>query len=106
MSKRGRSAEDDESIPPTLELELEDRNEGDGNEGDRNEGHEADGTVIPAPNAWELKNVEAIIQGHGSDFSAHLFRLLARADRDNLQRMRLSAPHHVDAVVAWRKGAK
>jgi hypothetical protein len=63
--------------------------------------------VIDAPSAWEVDNLGAILGDRriGTTFSADLFRLLARADKRNLNILRLSAPHHVDAYETWMNGS-
>lgn len=38
---------------------------------------------------------------HGNWFSAELMRLIAKADRENRERLRLAFPDHVEAYERW-----
>ncbi len=53
------------------------------------------------PSDFDRENMEAIIAGHGTWFSAHLLRLIARADSENIARLRLGFPDHVQAYIDW-----
>jgi hypothetical protein len=50
----------------------------------------------------DRKNIGGLIAGRGDWFSARLLRLIAKADRTNLERLRLGFPEHVAAFEAWR----
>lgn len=53
---------------------------------------------------FDLRRMGDILAGHGDWFSAQLMRLIAKADRDDLDRLRLAFPEHVAAWEAWRRG--
>jgi hypothetical protein len=53
---------------------------------------------------YDRSHVGDAIAGRGDWFSARLFRLLAAADRENRERLRLAFPEHVAAFEAWRDG--
>lgn len=45
-----------------------------------------------------------ILAGMGDWFSADLLRLCAHADRENLERLRIAFPDHVNAYLDWQLG--
>lgn len=45
-----------------------------------------------------------IIAGQGDWFSARLMRLIAHADAENRERLRLAFPDHVEAYEKWYNG--
>ena len=53
----------------------------------------------------DMQNIDKIIQGYGSWFTAHLIRLIAKADVYNRRMLRKAYPREVDAVESWT-GAK
>jgi len=53
---------------------------------------------------FDRQNVKAILNGHGDWFGADLLRLIARADSENRERLRLAFPSHVEAYEAWMRG--
>jgi hypothetical protein len=53
---------------------------------------------------YDRAHVGDILRGNGDWFSAHLLRLLAKADRDNREALRLVFPEHVAAYEAWLLG--
>ena len=50
------------------------------------------------------ENIKDIIGGYGDWFSAELLRLIAKADLENRERLRLAFPDHVEAYEAWYLG--
>lgn len=57
------------------------------------------------PSQYDREHVGEIVGGHGDWISAHILRLCAKADRVNLERIRLGFPEHVEAFETWRDGA-
>lgn len=61
-------------------------------------------------NEYDKQNIGLILSGEGTWFTAHLLRLIAKADEDNKERLRASFPEEVMAVEVWRgddkKGGK
>lgn len=53
---------------------------------------------------FDRQKMGDIVAGHGDWFSAYLFRLCAKADRDNLERLSYRFPLHVKAFLEWREG--
>lgn len=51
---------------------------------------------------FDREHVGEIVAGHGDWFSAHLLRLMAKADADNLALLGLVFPDHLEAFIAWR----
>lgn len=50
---------------------------------------------------YDRAHIGEIVAGHGTWFSAHLYRLIAKADKVNRERIRLIYPEHVEAFEAW-----
>lgn len=57
-----------------------------------------------SPSVYDCTHLGHIIAGHGTHFSADLFRLIAKADTSNLAQLRLAYPDHVAAYEAWYSG--
>jgi hypothetical protein len=55
------------------------------------------------PTQYDLENVEAILAGKESHFSAHLYRLISRADHEHRTRLRQVYPGHVAAFEKWER---
>ena len=53
---------------------------------------------------FDKTHVGEILAGMGDWFSAQLLRLCAKADGQNLEKLRLGFPEHVEAFVRWRDG--
>lgn len=53
------------------------------------------------PSEFDCRHIGQLVSGRGDWFSAHVFRLCAKADRVNLERIRLAFPEHVEAFEAW-----
>jgi len=53
---------------------------------------------------YDKANMQAILSGEGDWFTAHLLRLIAKADESNRDRLRLVFPYVVAAFEAWQKG--
>jgi hypothetical protein len=45
--------------------------------------------------------MEDIVAGYGDWFSAQLIRLIAKADRTNIEILRKAYPEHVEAYESW-----
>lgn len=54
--------------------------------------------------AYDRVHIADILAGHGDWFTAHLLRLCAKADRENLAKLRLAFPEAVRALEDWRNG--
>jgi len=55
--------------------------------------------------AHDKQNIEAIIAGkHGDWFTAHLLRLIKKADTTNREKLRREWPDEVEAVERWENG--
>jgi hypothetical protein len=46
---------------------------------------------------YDKQNIDKILQGEGSWFTAHLLRLIAKADRQNRDKLRMGFPEEVAA---------
>lgn len=55
---------------------------------------------------FDIDNVDAIIGGHGSWFTAELLRLIAKADINNRQRLRVAFPDEVHLWESWYHGTE
>jgi len=53
---------------------------------------------------FDRAHVDEILSGHGSWFSAHLLRLCAKADSENLAQLALAYPDHVAVYLKWKRG--
>lgn len=53
---------------------------------------------------YDREKMGDIVAGHGDWFSAHLFRLIAKADFENRAKLRLAFPEHVRAWEQWMEG--
>lgn len=51
---------------------------------------------------YDKAHVEDILHGTGTWFTAELLRLCAKADRNNLELLRLGFPDVVSAYEKWR----
>lgn len=52
---------------------------------------------------FDRAHVGQLVAGKGDWFTAHLLRLCAKADRENLERIRLGFPEVVEAFEEWRE---
>ena len=53
---------------------------------------------------YDREHLEDLIFGEGTWFTAHLIRLIMKADSSNFERLRLGFPEEVAAVEIWREG--
>lgn len=53
---------------------------------------------------FDIKNMDRIMVGHGDWFTAQLLRLIAKADEDNIERLRKGFPEEVEIVGRWCRG--
>ena len=53
----------------------------------------------------DRENIGEIIAGSGDWFTAKLLRLIAKADRDNRQKLQLVFPEEVEAYEEWFNNA-
>lgn len=53
---------------------------------------------------YDRMHIGDLLAGHGDWFTAQLLRLCAKADADNLERIRQGFPEEVAAYLAWREG--
>ncbi len=53
------------------------------------------------PSSYDRERVGEILRGEGDWYSAHLFRLIAKADRANYAILKGAYPAHVAAVEAY-----
>lgn len=51
---------------------------------------------------FDRERIGEIVGGMGDWFSAELLRLCAKADFENLAKLRLGFPDHVAAFLKWR----
>lgn len=51
---------------------------------------------------YDKKNIEGILHGEGTWFTAQLLRLIAKADSNNLEKIRKGFPEEVDALEEYR----
>jgi lactam utilization protein B len=54
---------------------------------------------------FDRQHVAEILAGEGTWFTAHLFRLISKADKDNRKRIALGFPAEVAAVNNYQTGA-
>jgi pyridoxal/pyridoxine/pyridoxamine kinase len=52
----------------------------------------------------DREKIDDIMAGYGDWFSAQLLRLIAKADHENMARLRLAFPDHVEAYETWMRG--
>ena len=52
---------------------------------------------------WDME-MAAAMGGYGDWFTSHLLRLIAKADKENRERIRLGFPDHVAAYERWQAG--
>lgn len=52
---------------------------------------------------FDRENMQTILLGHGTWFTAQLLRLIAKADLNNLERLRKGFPEVVEAYETWRR---
>ncbi len=52
---------------------------------------------------FDRDNMEAILCGYGSWFTAHLLRLIAKADAVNREKIRAAFPEEVAAYEEWMR---
>lgn len=55
---------------------------------------------------FDLVRMADVLAGTGDWFSAQLMRLIAKSDHEDLERLRLAFPDHVEAWEAWRIGGR
>lgn len=53
---------------------------------------------------YDKESVAQILAGTGTWFGAHLLRLIAKADKNNLELIRKGFPEEVEAVENYRTG--
>lgn len=53
---------------------------------------------------YDKTHVREIIGGHGDWFTADLLRLIAHADKNNIEKIRLGFPEEVEAYEKWYNG--
>jgi len=53
---------------------------------------------------FDRAHIEDLVAGHGDWFTAQLLRLCAKADSNNLEKLRLGFPDVVEAYLDWRDG--
>lgn len=56
------------------------------------------------PSEYDRAHVGEILGGRGDWFGAKLLRLIAKADSDNRERLRLAFPEHVNLYESWLNG--
>jgi len=49
--------------------------------------------------------MESAMSGHGTWFTSHLLRLIAKADHENMERIRLGFPASVAAYERWQSSS-
>ena len=54
---------------------------------------------------YDRANIDNLIAGKGDWFTARLFRLMAHADPQNLERLRKGFPEEIEAYLKWRDSA-
>lgn len=52
---------------------------------------------------YDKENIGNILAGEGSWFTAQLLRLAAKADSNNLEKLRTGFPEEVEALEEYRK---
>lgn len=52
----------------------------------------------------DIDHIQEILHGHGDWFSAHLVRLIAKADPLNRERLRVAFPAEVAEFEKWESG--
>lgn len=50
----------------------------------------------------DREHMQELLAGYGDWFSAHLLRLIAKCDKDNLETLRSVYPDHVEAYEQWK----
>lgn len=58
------------------------------------------------PSAHDVERLTQILGGEGDWYSAHLFRLIAKADQQNRALLAYVYPLHVEAYEAWHRGER
>lgn len=58
------------------------------------------------PSEFDKAHVSQILLGRGDWFGADLLRLIAHADAENRERLRMSFPAHVELYETWLKGER
>jgi len=56
--------------------------------------------------SYDEQRVAEILAGEGTWFTAHLFRLIAKADQNNRAKLASAFPAEVAAVVRYLEGGK
>jgi len=51
---------------------------------------------------FDREHIGELIAGHGDWFTAQLLRLIAKADFENMAKLRLGFPEEVAAYLEWR----
>lgn len=57
--------------------------------------------MTDSPSEYDKAHITQILNGEGDWFSALLFRLIHKADDDNMRKLRQVYPDHVAAYEAW-----
>ena len=55
---------------------------------------------------YDRAHIGEILAGEGDWFTAKLLRLCSKADKDNLERIRLGFPEVVEAFENWHNGGE
>ena len=53
---------------------------------------------------YDETHIAEILHGEGTCFSAHLLRLIAKSDKNNMAKLALGFPKEVEALEKYRKG--
>lgn len=53
--------------------------------------------------AYDREHLRDLLLGHGDWFTAQLLRLIAKADRENREKLRLGFPEEVAAYEEWMR---
>jgi len=53
---------------------------------------------------FDRAHIGDLVAGHGDWFTAQLLRLCAKADENNLAKLRLAFPEEVQAFINWQEG--
>ncbi|KKL17797.1 hypothetical protein LCGC14_2481950 [marine sediment metagenome] len=50
---------------------------------------------------YDRNHISDLVYGHGNWFSAHLIRLIIKADMQDRAKLKQAYPEHVEAVEKW-----
>jgi hypothetical protein len=53
---------------------------------------------------YDKENLQAVLSGHGTWFTAKLLRLISRSDRSKMEQMHLAFPEEVELVYQYQNG--